>query len=522
MNPKKAYFMAALLGIAVCVCLGSLSIGFSVIPSILRGEPTRSYTSNRSTPSDTPFVIAPSILPWDRTRSSILLMTRGATGDVRYRLYDDHGILLRETDEIKTVPPIESIFDADISPDGNFLVAVPRKADLFYRNSGGVVSGELNLFVINLSTGRIQYTAPLLRSPSDLLSQIRNTVAVPYDERMYSSLDDPEAAYEKKMESLVQMAWDGYISELGSHGWSMDGKQLAFTYQSTGTTASLSLLDLQKGSVKSVVEKPVAITSPQWSPDGKRILTKQYQIGNNIDGEWYVDSLDREREILVPDSGDFVRWLNDDAIVHVHGFMPKMYLFDPGSQEDRLFYENSMDGFSVAKDGSFAAVSDPVENGKSNIWYCPFNGEERILLDSVPVPEDNFLGSLTAAVPDRVFLELVKSNHRNGRMMDIWLYGISSGKEIVAEEVSIYSVSPDDAFIAFYSLAEKVLMIKNLNGEKKKWTMEAPERMLWDPRSESLLLQTAEEIGILHVDGEEVDTIAPPSGGAEYIAYWVK
>jgi hypothetical protein len=536
MRDNKGFPLLVLLLGVICICMGIMVIGFGFIPALIgakstpstaAGVPTLSHTSTAMDRTVPPTAEGPkpSPAPWDRTKSSILLLERLATGEIWYSLLDSAGNLIREIDSPPTSSRMELIEETDISPDGNFLVVGPNKTYYMYKNTHGVSSIDYILYLDGLSTGQIQYTLPLLQSSSGLLSGIRDAVIVPYDEKMYGLLDDPEAAYQSDMETNVSNAWDAYIEGLGSRDWSLDGTQLAFTSQTDGVTTALRILDVQTGSIKTLVEKPLVFSSPQWSPDGKWILVHQYEVGNLLFGAWYAYSADGKTSILVKEIGDYseqIKWLDEHTIMDISsGVTSQMYVFDILTGKDQLFFDKPIGRFAIARDGTFAAISETEKSGSTNIWYCPFDGEERVLLDSFVVPENTYLMKLLAFTPDRIFVEFVNSSPGSERSIYLWRYIPGSEKQVIGEHLSIYAVSPNGQLVAYYDLAGEELVIRDSNGEIGRIPSDKPERLLWDPRSELLLVQTSSGDKIIRANGEIVAAITLQTDTVEIIANWV-
>jgi hypothetical protein len=534
MRNRKGFLLVALFLCVLCLCIGIGVIGIGVSPSLIGAKPTPSFAVGEQTPtsatgepipSPTVELPAASPVPWDRTKSSILLMEKTATGDVRYSLLDSAGNLIRKIASPPTSSRMELIEDTDISPDGNYLIVGPNKTSFSYENTHGVSSIDYSLYLAGLSTGQIQYTLPLLQSSSGLLSGIQDAVIVPYDEKTYGLLDDPEAAYQAAMETKVSNAWDAYIEGLGSFDWSLDGTQLAFTSQTDGVTTALRVLDVQTGSIKTIVEKPLVFSSPHWSPDGNWILVHQSEVGNLLFGAWYAYSTDGKNRIPVKEISEYsepIKWLNNHAIMHISGGVTsQLYVFDILVGKDQLFFDKPIERFAIAGDGTFAAISETAKSGSTNIWYCPFNGKESVLLDSFVAPENTYLMGLLAFPPDRIFVEFVKSSPGGESSISLWRYIPGSAKQVIGENLSIYAVSPDGQLVAYYALAGEELVIRDPNGEMGRFPGDKPERLLWDPRSELLLVQTSGEIKIIHPDGEMTGSLILQPDAVNIIAHWV-
>jgi WD40 repeat protein len=503
MRNKKGYLLI-LSAVALCACVGFPAIRMTEIPSASAKEPSPSLFPAAPSPTFPFQEPTPASISWDRTNSSVLLMSRTSAGAIGYSLYDAQGKLVSEMEGPIPASGIGSVRESDIAPDGRHLAAASQKEYYEYEKTGGVCSDDMNAYVLELPAGKIQYTVPLLHSSKDLLAEIRNTV----------------------MEVRVQLAWDDYIYSLGSRDWSPDGTQLAFSAQSDGVTTAVRVLDLPTGSVKTVVEKPMVFFSLQWSPDGQWILAQEFEIGTYLDADWHAYSADGKQNVPIPDNGEHVEWLDSHTIVHVFGeFNPHIRLFDIFSKEDRLLFNNRIERFAISKEARFAVLSEFEESGTINVWYCPFDGPANILLDSIVIPEDKYLIELFAVAPNRVFLEfdMVGSGLNPLRpVMDIWMYSPGSAKKLIGENISVCAISPDGRTFAFYPFDENSLVIQNDNQDVKKWLSEEPILMLWDPRSEFLLSQTAYEITIIRFDSDLTNTITLPPGGTEYIAYWVK
>jgi hypothetical protein len=232
--------------------------------------------------------------------------------------------------------------------------------------------------------------------------------------------------------------------------------------------------------------------------------------------------VDGKQSLPVPERDNFAQWIDNQTIAHVQqsSFIAQMSLFDIPSGKDQLFFDKSIQQYAISEDKSFAAIAESGDSGTMKIWYCPFHGKDRILLDSFSLPEGAYVSELLAVAPDRVFLWLEKSVSGQEKLFDIWEYIPGSEKQIIGQDTTLFAVSRDANFTAFYHVPQKALEIQNQKATVRTLAMDAPMRLLWDPRSELLLVQTAGEVKIFRMDGDHVSTIPLPPDGVEYIVQW--
>jgi hypothetical protein len=203
------------------------------------------------------------------------------------------------------------------------------------------------------------------------------------------------------------------------------------------------------------------------------------------------------------------------------GVASQMHVFDILTGKDRLFFDKPIERFAIAGDGTFAVISEKRKSGSANIWYCPFDGKERVLLDSFVAPENTYLMEFLAFAPDRIFVEFVKSSPGSEGSINLWRYSRGSEKQVIGENLSIYAVSPDGRRVAYYDLAGEELVIRYQNGEMGRIPSDNPECLLWDPRAELLLVQTSSEVKIIRANGEIVAALTLQTDTVEIIADWV-
>jgi hypothetical protein len=515
---------------ALCLCLGIAAIGLSVLPGLF---PAGSTTPDRATvlvslPTATvtvPGVETPTDLvtaspePWDPNQPKILLMIRESGGGVDYAVYTGSGAEIRR---LEAPEGTESLQPGDMSPAGSLLVLLPQKTAYAYSVTQGAPPAGLNFSVLDLSAGKVQTAIPLLTGPADLLADIRQRVVEPYDEKKWELLADPKKAYEEAMDQRVGLAWDDYLSGLGSHAWSPDGSQLAFTSQKKGATTALRIFDPRTGSIRTVVEKPMVFRTPRWSPDGNWILVHQFAIGNVMSGNWYAYSADGAQNVLITDTGDFVQWISATAIAHIRGdFTPQMFVYDLATQQDRLFFEEAIDQYAVVNDGGFAAIITSDPEGKKNLWYCPFAGGDRTLLDSIEVPSQAYLTDLRAAPPDQVFVGIEKIGTGEYAPESFWRYDSNSNKQLIGENGILFALSADGTLAAFYDLKQKSLILRAGTGGEQVIAMETPRQILWNPEADLLLVQLTGEIKILRAQGETEGSISLPTSAEEIAVGWI-
>ncbi len=76
-----------------------------------------------------------------------------------------------------------------------------------------------------------------------------------------------------------QKAWDGHFAE--NSRWSPDGRLIAFTWASVGTTADVRIVGLDGAKPRIVYQdKNTWATVEDWSPDGRQILARLYPEGS--------------------------------------------------------------------------------------------------------------------------------------------------------------------------------------------------------------------------------------------------
>jgi WD40 repeat protein len=451
----------------------------------------------------------------------LLVMTKSDQGQIRFSLYDDNGTLLRGINAPSAILQVESITKSDISSDGKYLAVVAYSSPCDYKTTGGSCSNSEFLYIFNLATGQPQYVIPLLPSPAELLSEIRRLVVVPYDEQKYSLLADPRAAYEAEMDQLVGSSWDFYIAYLGSHDWSPDGKGIAFSVQTSGVKTAIKVLDVETGSITPVHEKEMVVSSVKWSPDGTWILADDYAIGSSDRSGWFSYSADGKQAIPIDDNGDFLEWVDRQTIVHIRGeFTPHMYLFDINTKQDRLIFDTPITAYAVSPEGRYAAVANIGESGNTDIWYCPFEGGDKIQLDSIPMENQYYLADILAIAPDQVYLALQTLPAGNKNTYDIWMYSPGKSRATVQEGVYAYAFSLEGGLSAFYTsqgklgIYDRTSMIQDLQ-------MESPTLMLWHPRLPELLVQNTSGINVIHADNGRISTIGISSGTIKAIPIWL-
>jgi hypothetical protein len=530
MKNHKALLFILISIAAACLCLGVLAIGLGLIPGLFPAGTTPPATATGLPSLPTATVVVPgaetpaslasaSPEPWDPNQHKILLMVRGAGGGVDYLVYAGTG---KEIRRLEAPEGTESLQPGDMSPAGSLLVLLPQKTAYAYSVTQGAPPAGLDFSLLDLSAGKAQTAIPLLPGPADLLAEIRQRVVEPYDEKKWELLADPKKAYEEAMDQRVGLAWDDYLSGLGSHAWSPDGSQLAFTSQKEGATTALRILDPRTGSVRTVVEKPMVFKTPQWSPDGKWILVHQFDIGNVMVGDWYAYSSDGAQSVRITDTGDFVQWISATAIAHIRGdFTPQMFVYDLSAQQDHLFFENAIDQFAVVDDGSFAAIISSDPEGKKNLWYCPFAGGDRTLLDSIDVPARSYLTDLRAAPPDQVFVGIEQIGTGEYAPEAFWRYTSNSKKQLIGEDGIRLALSADGTLAAYYNLKQKSLILRNGAGKEQAIAMNVPTQILWNPEVDLLLVQLAGEIKILRAQGDAEGTISLPSSAGEIAVKWI-
>jgi dipeptidyl aminopeptidase/acylaminoacyl peptidase len=516
MKTKKTILAALFLGGAICFCVGGIAAGIKAYTFIISRTQTQ---SSITTPQTTPTVSETLTHPGtseiksnpteskDRIETPILLMSRSKSGEAWYSLYDDDGALIRKIKTPSSSPEIASLRENDVSPDGKHLAAVTNSSYCSYDGTGRSCSDVLYLYVLDLSTGEVQYTIPLLPAPLDLLTELRRLVVADYHEK-YPNTINPETAFRADIEKWTASSWDYYLSYLGSIDWSPDGTQLAFTSQSIGAQTAIRVLDIPSGSIRSVFDQPITATSLEWSPDGKWILADEYDAGMYVFKGWIAHSVDGNQHIPVAASGIFVLWIDAHRIVHtLYEFDYKMLVFDVLTQTDEVFFDTPIDNFTVSKDRTFAAITQISESGRTDIWYCPFNGKERILLDTVTVGEDYYLSELIPISPDRVYVALEQLPSRTVDLFTIWMYSPGSGQQVIRKDISAYAISYDGAYAAFYS-SENTLIVQNENGRiSRLQSIKAPYQLQWHPRQETLLVETEGSLMILDMDSNRTSEI---------------
>jgi WD40 repeat protein len=539
MQTKKPLLITLSLSGAICICIGGLAVGINAKNYILQGGQTPSNKASEpsaATLSSTlplPVASASKESPTgtktlsletetdDRVETPILIMSRSDSGKAWYSLYDDDGVLIRKKKPPSSSPDIESLRENDVSPDGKYLAAVTDSSYCSYDSTGGTCSDTLYLYVLDLSTGEIQYTIPLLPSPSDLMTELRRLVVAYYHET-YPKTIDPETAFRADIEKWTASSWDYYLAFLGSIDWSPDGTQLAFTSQSISAQTAIQVLDIPTGTIKTVFEKPMSATSLEWSPDGKWILADEYAAGMYVFTGWFAHSMDGKQHITVADFGIFVHWIDAHRIVHtLYEFDYKMLVFDVLTKKNEVFFDTPIDDFAVSSDRNFAAITQINESGKTDIWYCPFDGKERTLLDSVTVEEDYYVIELIPISPDRVYVVLEPLPSRAVDPFTIWMYSPGSGQQVIRTDISAYAISYDGAYAAFYS-GENTLIVQNEDGRiSRQLSIEAPNQLQWHPRQETLLVETGESLMIIDMDSDRVSEISLEREAEQTIVVWL-
>jgi WD40 repeat protein len=467
------------------------------------------------TPSATPSVSG------IRADTPLLVMSRFADGGTRYSVYGERGALLRDINSPPSSARLESIFDGDISPDGKYLAAVTDSSPCKYAETHGACSDVLYVYVFNLSTGAVQYSIPLLESPEDLLAEIRRLVIIPYDEKSYPNADDPKAAYDAEMEKWVGASWDFYISKLGSFAWSADGTQLAYSIQNAKTDTAIRILDVRDGSTGTMAVKPMSVTSLEWSPDGNWILADDYAAGQFVFEGWYVYSRDGKQTLKAVDAGDYVHWIDSHRIAHVlYEFDQRMAVFDLRTKKDSVFFESPMALYALAEDRSFAAIAENANSGDTNLWYCPFDGSARTLLDRVRIGSDLYLADVIAVAPNLVFVALEELAGGKQHAFTIWMYSPGAGQAVLREDVRSYAISHDGAYAAFYSM-ENELLVQSSDGHVLTQALDSPTVLRWHPRAEVLLAQTAHEVVVVDAESGYTSVLPLAPDATQTIAVWI-
>jgi WD40 repeat protein len=515
-NRTQSGFLFLLAGLWACSCVvmsgnsPSNTTAAATLASTAKARPTETMAQS-ATPSGSGI----------RDSTPLLLMSRLAEGGMRYSIYGEMGVLLRELNSPPSSAGLEPMMDGDISPDGKYLAAVTGSSPCKYAETHGACSSVLFLYVFDLSTGAIRFTIPLLESPEDLLAEIRQLVIIPYDEKRYPSAEDPRAAYEAEMEKWIGDSWDFYIAALGSHAWSADGTQLAFSTQNAKADTAVRVLNIREESEETLTAKPMSTTTLEWSPDGAWVLAEEYAAGQFESEGWYIHSRQGNATIKVADAGDYVRWIDSHRIAHVlYDFDQKMALFDIQSEKDAMFFESPMAQYAIAKDRSFAAIAENLESEEANIWYCPFDGSQRIWLDRIKTGQEYYVKDVIPIPPNLVFLGLEQLADGQPNAMTVWMYSPGAEKTVLREDVRSYAVSHDGTYAAFYSM-EGELIIQLLDGGFQKHAIEVPKRMLWHPWAEVLLAQTATEVMVFDAESGHRSVIPIPQDTTLNIAMWI-